>query len=106
MEHSGEGGEKVKENVAGVIRSSSFGLRKNTYCIYMKGTDDPTVTPDLQRLYLLFLIIGHLIALLNRLKVSPPTSLRAVGWRLTGWAQKRKISPGMHVAGGEKVVLS
>ena len=42
-------------------------------------------------LYLSLLFISHIIVLLNRFKVSPPTSLRTVGWRLTGWTHKKSL---------------
>lgn len=35
----------MKENVAGLFEAIR-GLRANSYCIYMKGTDYQTVTPD------------------------------------------------------------
>ena len=79
MGNSGVGGEKVKENVAGVIRNYSW-IKEKILLHLLEGNRYSDCYAKLpQRLYLLLLFIGHLIALLNRLKVSPSTSLRTVG---------------------------
>ena len=40
------GGRRKSEKLLLVLFEAIRGIRKNSYCIYMKITDDQTVTPD------------------------------------------------------------
>ena len=85
------------KNVAGVIRSYSW--IKEEFLLHLdegnRWSDCYARLP--QRLYLLILFVDHLIVNLNCLKFSPPTSLRTVGWRLTGWAHKKRACKQIHI---------
>ena len=88
--NSGEWREKVKELVDGVIRSYSW-IREKLLLNLNEGNRWSDCYARLpQRLFLLIMIISHLNVLLFLLKVSPHTSLKTVGWRLTGWAHKKR----------------
>ena len=84
------GRRKIEKKVAGVIRSYSWIKEKFLLHLHKENRWSDCYTRLPQRLYLFLLFIGHLIVLLNRLKVTSPTSLRTVGWRLIGWAHKKE----------------